>query len=748
VIQGASGNMASDKRKRIEPRFDGGTLDDEDGSFRVDASDRIGGPVSTSRKSSAKGGAGGKKPAAKRSAAKRKPAGKRRSSGGFFKKFFWGSLYWGAVAGVWAFIGIAGVLAWYAATLPSVSEWAVPQRPPNVEIVGVDGELIGNRGETGGEVVRLEQLPAYLPQAVMAIEDRRFYSHFGVDVFGLARAAFTNFTAGRVVQGGSTLTQQLAKNLFLTPERTIDRKMREVVMALWLEMEFTKDEIMEMYLNRVYLGAGAYGVDAAARTYYNKSANEVTLAEAATIAGLLKAPSRFAPSSNPRGAAERASVVLTAMADEGYISEKDATIALTNPARATARPREGSNNYVADWVMDQLDEFIGEINTDIKVYTTIDPALQQAAEAALRQGLAELGKEDVQGAIVAADGTGAVRAMVGGESYAESEFNRAVNARRQPGSAFKPFVYLAGLESGMSPQMGMNDQPVTIGNWTPKNYGDRYRGVISLADALALSSNTVAAQVAAQAGPDRVAAAAYRLGITSDLIAQPSIALGTSEVSPLEMVEAYVPFANGGFGVVPHVIDRIVDDNGNILYQRQGAANNRIIAFEHASAMNGMLARTLLIGTGRKAQLDNWMAAGKTGTTQDSRDAWFVGYTANLTAGVWLGRDDSKPMGEVTGGSAPAVIWKNFMTAAHQGLEPRPLPGVDAAYLASLDVNAVLSGRAQPQQQGQGRYWNERQGEGGVVRDTYVDNRGIQPPAPVREAGEAIGGFLRNLFGR
>ncbi|PVB61955.1 PBP1A family penicillin-binding protein [Labrenzia sp. 011] len=588
-------------------------------------------------------------------------------------------LYWSAVLGIWGTVVLVCIVGYYAAYLPPTSEWQVPARPPNVKIVAADGQLIANRGDTGGEAVRLEQLPPYLPNAVIAIEDRRFRSHFGVDPIGLMRAVYTNFTAGRLSQGGSTLTQQLAKNLFLEPDRTIRRKIQELVLAFWLEAEYSKDEILEMYLNRVYLGSGAYGVDAAARRYFGKSARLLTIPEAATIAGLLKAPSRYSPARNPDLAEDRAQLVLAAMHEEGYIDADEAKNALAAPAKVVRRYTTASENYAADWVMDVLPHFIGSIETDIVVDTTIDPAMQQAAETALRAALQENSKAYAvsQGAIVTLDTAGAVKALVGGADYSKSQFNRAVYAKRQPGSAFKPFVYLAALENGMAPQTIRQDQPITIGGWSPKNYTKQHYGPVSLTRALSLSLNTVAVQLAHEVGAGTVAKTARRLGIESEMNRNLSLALGTSEVTPLEIAAAYVPFSNGGYGVLPHIIRRIRTIDGETLYSRSGDGRGRVVDRRMVGNMNLMMSETLLTGTGRKARLDSGRpAGGKTGTTQDFRDAWFIGYTGNLTTAVWFGNDNNSPTKKATGGGLPAGVWKEVMDAAHKGLPVADLPGV------------------------------------------------------------------------
>ncbi|WP_333824934.1 transglycosylase domain-containing protein [Pinisolibacter sp.] len=610
----------------------------------------------------------------------RRPRRSRRKGGrppGGFGRALRRLVYWGLVLSIWAGIAVAGVVVYYGARLPPTSEWAVPKRPANVKIVSADGKLVGNRGDTGGEAVRLADMPPWLPGAVVAIEDRRFRSHFGVDPIGLLRAVAVNLTRRGVSQGGSTLTQQLAKNLFLTQERTFGRKVQEVLLALWLEHEYSKDQILELYLNRVYMGAGAYGVDAAARRYFGKSAREVNPMEAAMLAGLLKAPSRYAPSHDPEKARGRAEVVLAAMVDTGVLTPDQRAMALAQPHMSYARVDNGSENYVADWVMDQLPSWIGAVDKDIVVTTTIDSSLQMLAEAALQAGMAQFGdKKDVsQGAVVSIDPSGAVKALVGGVDYSKSQFNRAVQAKRQPGSTFKPFVYLAAMEKGLTPDTIRSDEPFTYKGWSPKNYEKGFKGPVTLKDALAHSINTVAAKLAVEVGPKNVAETAMRMGITSPLMATPSIALGTSEVTPLEITAAFVPFSNGGLGIVPHIVTRITSADGKVLYARKGSGIGRVIDPVPLAEMNTMLAETLASGTARKAQIPGWPAGGKTGTSQDFRDAWFIGYTGMLTTGVWLGNDDGAPTKRGTGGSLAAVVWQRFMLDAHRGHQAVAIPG-------------------------------------------------------------------------
>jgi penicillin-binding protein 1A len=586
-------------------------------------------------------------------------------------------VYWTAVAGVWAVVGLGVVVAYYASQLPPIDQLAVPKRPPNIAILAEDGTLLVNRGDSGGPAVRLIDLPPYLPKAFIAIEDRRFYSHVGIDPLGLARAFFRDIAGGGAVEGGSTLTQQLAKNLFLTQERTLSRKVQEAILALWLERRYSKDQILELYLNRVYFGAGAYGVEAASQKYFGKSARFDSLSEAALLAGLMKSPSKLAPTRNPSGAAERAAQVFTAMAEQGHITEAQAKMALANPAQIWRDKTAGSINYAADYVMDALDDTVGAIDEDIVVTTTINASMQAEAERALADELNAKGaKFGVgQGALVAVDPTGGVKALVGGRSYAESQFNRAVAAKRQPGSSFKPFVYLAALEKGLTPDTVREDAPITVKGWSPENYSREYFGPVTLTKALSLSLNTVAVRLGLEVGPKTVCETAHRLGIASELEPNATIALGTSAVTPLEMASAYTAFANGGIGVQPHVITRVRSANGKLLYTRRNANFGRVIDPQYVAMMNAMMQETLLTGTARKAELPGWQAAGKTGTSQDFRDAWFVGYTSYLVTAVWLGNDDDSPTKKASGGNLPVEIWSRFMKAAHQGAPVAALPG-------------------------------------------------------------------------
>jgi penicillin-binding protein 1A len=577
---------------------------------------------------------------------------------------------------LWTTIVGSVVLGYFALTLPDTGELTRAERRPSVTILASDGSLLTTYGDLFGQPLTLKDMSPYLPKAVVATEDHRFYSHFGVDPIGLVRAVFANVAAGHIVQGGSTITQQLAKNLFLTPERSLGRKIQETLLALWLEHRFSKNQILEIYLNRVYLGAGTYGVDAAAHRYFNKSARQASLYESAAIAGLLKAPTRFNPIRDSDKAAARTAQVLAKMVDAGFVTSSQAMAALSGGSSLAAVPvtRPGAR-YFGDWVAEQLGDFADTGNRDLTVVTTLDPRMQAQAEAAIADVITrEGGKLAVsQGALVAMSPDGAVRAMVGGRDYTGSQFNRATQAQRQPGSAFKPFVYLAGLEAGLQPSDQFVDEPMRIGNWQPHDYTGHYQGEMTLAEGLAQSVNTIAVQVAQRAGLRNVVAVAHRLGISSPLAPEVSLALGTNEVNLLELASAYAPFANGGLGVWPHGITEIRDGAGRIVFRRTGSGIGQVVAPELTGTMNQMLSAVIGHGTGKGAALPR-PAAGKTGTTQDYRDAWFIGYTADLVAGVWLGNDDNAPMNKVTGSSLPAQTWRRFMLTATQAMPVRPLP--------------------------------------------------------------------------
>lgn len=584
---------------------------------------------------------------------------------------------WTLTLGVWAVVAGLGVLAWFAYDLPRVDDVDVITRRPGVTVVAADGTQLASFGDVYGAVVTVHDVPPYLAQAILATEDRRFYGHFGLDVIGLARAAVVNYRAGRVVQGGSTITQQVAKNLFLTHDRTIKRKVQEVLLALWLEQRFTKDQILTIYLNRVYLGAGVYGMEAAAQRYFGVSARGVSLWQAAILGGLMKAPSRYNPIANPDLAAGRAREVLNNMVVAGWLRPEQAQQAAQGLTVDGLR-RGSPGRHFADWVMDSLDGYIGKVDQDVTVVTTLDPKVQAAAEAAVAEALAQDGAalKVTQAAAVVLAPDGGVRAMVGGRDYGSSQFNRAVQALRQPGSAFKPFVFAAALELGLTPEQLVTDGPITVGTWSPANFNGRFLGPITLTEAMARSTNTVAVRLAQQAGVERVRRAATRFGITTAISKDLSIALGTAETTLLDLTGAYVSFANGGWGVVPHGIAEIRTRDGTILYRRSGGGTGRVAESGVVSDMNRMLRAVITspAGTGTAARIAGRDIAGKSGTSQNNRDAWFIGYSANAIAGVWMGNDSGAPTANVTGGGLPARTWKRIMEAAEAPYAPRPLP--------------------------------------------------------------------------
>ena len=619
----------------------------------------------------------------------RKPSSKgcaprsRNVGGGIWRIIAWitrKSLKWSTVGAVWAVIVFSLAAAWYATDLPDVDKAFNATRRPIITVLAADGATLVRTGDLYGRLSQLEDLPQALPQAVMATEDRRFYSHFGVDIIGLSRAMIANVRAGRIVQGGSTITQQVAKNLFLTPERTIKRKIQELMLALWLEQKFSKDQILTIYLNRVYLGAGTYGVDAASQKYFGRPAGQLSVYQAAMLAGLLKAPSRYNPIAHPARAKARTAQVLKNMVAAGYLTKADAGRANVRTGRTTKEAASRGNRYFIDWVLEQVSDYINPGDRDLIVRTTLSPDVQRLAEAGGEKALAKGGaKAGIgQAALVAMTPDGAVRAMVGGRSYAKSQFNRVTQARRQPGSAFKPFVYLAGLESGLAPGDILFDESVAIGDWRPSNFDRRYQGPVTVLAALARSINTVAVKIAEKAGRVRVIETARRLGLSGKFKATPSLALGVGEVTLLGLTAAYGPFANGGAGVWAYGIKEIRDAAGTLLYQRGGSGPGRVVSARDVISMNNMLSAAVAEGTGRNARIGR-PQAGKTGTSQNFRDAWFVGYTAELVTGVWMGNDNGAAMKNVTGGGAPAKLWRDFMAAAHSGLAARPLPGLNFA---------------------------------------------------------------------
>ena len=619
--------------------------------------------------------------AARRNNTRRRGAGarnKRTAGRGKKRRARRGSLLgwavkWGLTLGIWAVLIAGGAVAWFAWDLPDISELQQDARRTSVVLGAADGSRLASYGDLYGRYLEVDKLPPALPAAVLAIEDRRFYDHPGFDVRGLARAFVVNLSEGRVAQGGSTITQQLAKNIFLTPERSFKRKAKELILAIWLDAKFTKDELLSLYLNRVYLGAGTYGVEAASQKYFGRSARDVTLYESAMLAGLLRAPSRYNPSADPAAAHARAVTVLNAMVEAGYVAPRTATAAAEERSdyRGGEVSQGAGRRYFTDWSLEQVSGFVGLNADDLAVETTFDPRLQALAEQAVARFADEAAAAGAsQVALVAMTPQGAVRAMVGGRDYRHSQFNRATQARRQPGSAFKPFVYLAAFEQGYKPDSRVQDAPLTVDGWSPRNFGGEFLGEVTLREAMALSLNSVSVRLFQDVGPERVAAAARRLGITGDLTVHPSLALGSSEVTLLELTSAYATLANGGLGVVPYGVSEVRSPSAEVLYRRTGSGLGRVVDKAEVRMMHDVLSAVVAWGTGKDAAIGRDVA-GKTGTSQDFRDALFVGYSTELVAGVWLGNDDGTPMRAVSGGGLPARIWQDFMAAAHIACRPR-----------------------------------------------------------------------------
>ncbi len=618
---------------------------------------------------------------------RKRPTRRKSTAGGFpwFRTF--ASLF---IIGA---LFVSGWLVSIARDLPDTSGLQAIERTATITFLDQDGALIARRGSAHGHEVTIDNLPPYLVDAVLAVEDRRFYSHPGVDIIGLGRAMVANLRAGRVVQGGSTLTQQLAKNLFLSPERTLRRKVQEMMLAFWLESRFSKDEILELYLNRVYFGGGAYGVEAASLRYFSRPASELGLGEAALLAGLLKAPSRYSPVNDAQRAAARATVVLDLMAQTGRITEAERIEAARTPIRVSRGASSQGAQYFVDWAAEQVRGIAGLDHGDLVVHTTLDVDAQRAAEAAVSGILddSELASGAGEGALVSLAHDGAVRAMVGGRSYARSQFNRAVLARRQPGSAFKPFVYASAFEAGLSPEDRRNDAPVRIGDWAPQNYNDEYRGEMSLREGFIRSSNSIAVQIAEETGRGHVARLARRLGIESTMRVDRSLALGVFEVTPVELASAYTPFANGGVRAQAYGIDRIETPSGDLVFAAPASAAELVLDARTGARMRDLFISNVRQGTGRRAAVSGLTIGGKTGTTNDFRDAWFAGFDGQLVTVVWTGNDDNSPTDRATGGGPPARIFQAFLAAApRDGLQARVDPvAARIAQLPQTDIEAA-----------------------------------------------------------
>ena len=610
-------------------------------------------------------------------------------------------------------LGAGGAVVMLALAIPAIHDTATDWRSKgDLAVTFLDryGNEIGKRGINQSDAVPLEAMPDYLIKAVLATEDRRFFDHFGIDVPGTLRALFENLRANAVVQGGSSLSQQLAKNLFLSNERTIERKIKEAFLAVWLEAHLTKDEILKLYLDRAYMGGGTFGVEAASEFYFGKSVKDVNLAESALLAGLFKAPTRFAPHVNLPAARARANEVLTNMVQAGFMTEGQVIGARRHPADVIEHDAgAGSPDYFLDWAFQQVKDqgIVGD--RVLTVRTTVDLGMQHAAEEAVENTLREYGNSYrvKQAAAVLVDTDGAVRAMVGGRDYGESQFNRATDALRQPGSSFKPFVYATAMMNGFTPKSIVRDAPICIGNWCPHNYGGGYSGPVTLTTGLVKSINIIPVRLAQAFGRDKIVETAKKMGITSELRITRSLPLGASEVKVIDMAGAYAVFANGGYRAKPYAFTQIFSGSGALLFDRKTTVKppERVLPEEVVADMNGMLVQVPEWGTGRRAKLDGIRTAGKTGTTSDYRDAWFCGFTGNYAAAVWFGNDSYAPTRRLTGGTLPAQTWHEIMTYAHKGIDLKPIPFIenpmetpakDAAVAAAEPSDALDAGAGGP----------------------------------------------------
>jgi len=622
---------------------------------------------------------------------------------------------------IWGGVALAALLLFYAIDLPNIDKPKDMGRKPSLTILARDGSVLVRTGQMQGSFYTLKELPKYVPEAVMAIEDRRFYHHFGIDPIGIVRASVANLIHHDVVQGGSTITQQLAKNMFLSPEQTFKRKIQEAMLAVGLEMKYSKNEILAAYLNRVYMGAGCYGIDAAAHRYFNKSAKDLSLREAATIAGLLRAPNYFSPASSPSRAADRANMVLKAMVEAHYITPKQERVTETTPPPPGHKPGLGDGvYYAADYVAAEATRLLGEINQDLIIQTTLDANMQRAAEQAANEVMPDAAAKDVsQTALVAVLPDGGITALIGGTNYHDSPFNRAFQAQRQPGSSFKPVIYLAGLEAGLTPSTEVMDAPVSFGSWSPENFDKEYFGKVTLAFALAKSLNSVAVQILNFAGVQRAIDIARALGIQSPLDANLSLALGTSVVSPLEMATAYNTISNLGAYHTTYVIDHIQDAKNNSLYQFVPFEGKQVVPREDVAALTMMMTGVINFGTGAGANIGR-PQAGKTGTSQDYRDAWFAGFVPQLTTVVWMGNDDNAKMQKVTGGSFPARLWANFMRRALGNAPALPLAASSISYDNTPRAEDFMTN---------GIHWNNPvpngQSAGAAPPTTVIDSNGV-----------------------
>ncbi|MBR1825297.1 MAG: PBP1A family penicillin-binding protein [Alphaproteobacteria bacterium] len=615
----------------------------------------------------------------------------------------WRLFKWALIVGFILFLVVCGYVFYCYLTMPNMQKAVAQTRQPSTVIMAENGNDIAKFGNVYAQVIYPDNLPKNLTDAVIAIEDHRFYKHFGFDVFGFTRAVFTNIFRKRYAQGASTITQQVAKNIFLTPNKTVKRKVQELILSLWLERKFSKNQIMALYLNRVYFGSGNYGAAAAANWYFNKSVDELNVREAAILAGMLKAPNRYNPILKRENALKRADVVLQNMKKYKFLNDAAYRQALKLPVNNGQQYRVTGGKHFAQYVYDEVNDFIGERSEDIVVMTTLDQKLQETAERILREKIAAAKDKNVsEGAVVIMDKTGAVKAMVGGTDYNRSQFNRAAQAVRQAGSAFKPFVYLAALQIGFTPASIIADEPITVGKWKPENYTKRYYGSVSLTYALAQSLNAATVHLSRELYLKDIATNAHKMGITTNLSLTPSMVLGTNGVKVIDMATAYTTLANGGYQVWPHTINEVATQDGRQLYVRAAEKPTQILKSNDVLNLTQMLEAVINQGTGRKAKLPVF-AAGKTGTTQNYRDAWFIGWTNKYVAAVWVGNDNDKPMNKIGGGNLPAEIWHDIMLTTVKDTPagapkylPVQQPKDDIGALIKVGTSHYSTGKKQP----------------------------------------------------
>ena len=620
------------------------------------------------------------------------------------------------LAGVGA--GLAALIIAVLVTMASLPSFADMMQKPNGQTVRVhaaDGSVLVTLGPSYGDWLPYDRIPAVMRDAIVAVEDRRFYTHLGIDPIGIARSVYVARRLrgeGRRLQGASTITQQLARNIFLTSAYNFGRKFREIILALSIERKFSKQQILELYLNRVYFGGGAYGVDAASRKFFGHSGDHMSLAEAAIVAGLVKAPSHYSPSADAEAAIDRAGVVLEVMQDAGAVTPSQAAAAHLDRVKFAPEPKQNSVRYFTDWALGQLDTLVDEQNAPIDVWTTLDLRMQRAADDSIRKNT----PKDLQGALVAMENDGAVRAMVGGTDYVTSIYNRAVQAQRQPGSAFKLFVYLAAMEAGMKPSDAVVDAPITIDGWSPRNSSRRFLGQIDIRNAFAFSINTVAAQVGQKVGFDTVANMAHRFGITTPINTHPSMVLGTSDVRLIDMTRAFAAISNNGAAVTPYGIIKVSTADGTVLYEHAAEQPRVLIAPYVAAEMTDLLQTAVNVGTARAAQIGR-PVAGKTGTTSSNKDGWFLGFSSGLTTGVWMGRDDAKSIPGLQGGHNPAQAFSAFMQSA---LKTRPVQNFETQV-------TLPEWQLEPDEEA---YYGDPDQQFGNEDGGTPDQEGIAPPQP------------------